>query len=248
MRSRLALVFVVLLGLAGPPVSACDADLVALFTGERPNDVFLQSVNLLAVQAKAFGSSIDDPEKGAAEALATLMKTWVTFDNRFSQSPPSWAAADGQWTPKFKELADDIGAIDRDFRAGQTAPAHIKVLAFVRKLVKLFDQMPKTPDKEALISFSMGFQTLSEAVQTRDVKTFELGLADLASGALLFRANLASPTSAEALAFLDRVDQLQRTYAEAPGTLSVTLNMLVGITEDAFGKMNTKAREQAGGK
>ncbi len=248
MRSNLALVFMVLLlGVAGSPVSGCDADLVALFTGERPDDVFLQSVNRLAVEAKAFGGVIDDPEKGAA-ALATLMKTWVTFDNRFSQSPPPWAAKDRHWTPKFKELADDIGAIDRDFRAGQPTAAHIKVLAFARKLVKLFDQMPKTPEKEALIFFSMGFQTLSEAVQTRDVKTFELGLADLASGTTLYRAHLASPTTAEALAFLDRVDQLQRTYAEAPGTLSVSLNMLVGIAEDAFGKMNTKAREQGAGK
>lgn len=247
MRSCLMLIIGVFLCLAVPPASGCDANLIALFTGEQPNDVFLQTVNLLAFQIKEVGRSMDDPEKGqkkGAAALAALMKSWIPFSARFSQSPPTWAAQDEQWSAKFKELADLIGAIDQNFRGGQPLTAHTKVQAFSRKLVKLFDQMPKTPEKEALIFFSMGFQTLSEAVQMRDAKTFELGLADLASGSILFRAHLASPTSEEALGFLDAVDHLQRTYAETPGTLSISLNTLVAMAEDAFGLMNMKTREQ----
>lgn len=247
MRFCFALILMSALCFVSSPVLGCDADLVALFTGEKPNDVFSQSINLLASQTRVFGSNINKPDL-APGYLSNLMKSWIPFDNRFSQTPPVWAAGDEMWTAKFKQLADDIGTIDREFRAGRLTDAHIRTLAFSRKLVKLFDRMPKSPEKAALITVTAAFQTFSEAALSSDVKLLGEGVAGLSSGSAELRLYLASSTLPEIGVFLTHADQVCSACAQEPGIMPRNIGMLVSIAEDSFGKMNARLRAHSQGK
>lgn len=224
----------------------CDTDLVALFTGENRQDVFSQAIFQLASEARQFGTRISSASPDNAGALlARLKKTWLTFDNRFSQSPPYWAKDDKRWTDKFKELATLIGKIDREFQAGRLTPAHDKTWAFSRQLMTLFEGMPVPPERAALISVTRGFQTTWEAIHQGAANQFEDGLRELLEGASALKSHLATSTLLVAHEFIAKVEQLQRLYQAQPGSITPDLCVHVHNTETAFRELTVRLRRQS---
>ncbi len=223
----------------------CDTDLVALFTGEDRQDAFSQTIFRLASEARKFGTKVSStsPEH-ADEFLSQLMKTWIEFDNRFSQSPPFWAKGDTRWTAKFKELANLIGEIRNEYLEERLTPTHAKTLAFSRQLMELFEGMPAPPERAALITVTRGFQTSWEAINQASPALFEDGLRELNGGASVLKTHLATPTLIVAHDFIVKIEQLQRMYQSLPGSLTPELCIHVHTAETSFRELTARLRRQ----
>ena len=245
MFRALKLLFVVGIFL-GPALGlACDTDLMILFTGKSPSDTFFQSIFRLASEAKDVGQASGAPE-AVGKNVHQLMKTWIGFDNQFSQEPPPWARSDRDWQRKFKELADLIGNFDSWLRDKKLDQLHTGVLAFSRKLFGLLTAMPMPPEKRSLIRIVSDFQTLSVALE--ESAQFREGIEALASETREYRGFLASPALKLSQEFLYKVDQLEKLHLAPPASLPLKMSILVAVAESAFQKMNARAVKRSEGK
>lgn len=161
---RLIGMFFFLAALAAP-LAACDTNLLELVTGRSPGDDFTRLIVTMASQTQDIGRNLPQPEV-AKQHLDALMKSWVDFDNRFSQKPPAWAINDPEWTGKIKSMADLIGGIKKGMNEpGQ--PVHIGVTSLHRRLISLFAAQSLDPLKKRLMRLNESFGRLIQTVEQK---------------------------------------------------------------------------------
>lgn len=220
-------------------VAACDVNLVSIITGENPNDAFSQMIIRLASETRSVGQAVDKPEL-AKENMTRLMKTWVDFDNRFSQTPPEWAKSDQEWNNKIKSLADEIGKIQRELGSLKEEKMHEQILYLSERIMNLLDAMPMTKEKKVLIGIFRRFVALSEGIELNDAKKFGENLAALNEGFKAFRTGLATESMVVTGDAFFLVDQLQKVFKNASETLQPMVKENFRNAEIAFKGMNEK--------
>jgi len=226
---------------------SCDTDLMTLLTGKSPSDSFSQDIFRLASEANDLGQAANEPE-AAGRNVHQLMKTWIRFDNQFTQAPPPWAQNDPNWKGKFKELADLIGTFDSRLREKKLTRLHISVLAFSRKLFGLLSAMPSPPEKRSAIRMILDFQKLWDAIEGRNQAKFREGVEALAGEAREYRGYLATPALLISQDFLSKVDQLEKLHLANPASLTIEMSAKVFVAETAFQEMNAMTIEKVEGK
>lgn len=226
-------------------VFGCDTNLFALFTRENLQDTFSRTIFQLASETRDFGTKVLGTfPKNAEPFLKQLMKTWVTFDNQFSQFPPVWAKSDQHWSDKFKNLANLIGEMQKEYQAGRFSEAHDRTLAFSRQLMQLFEGMPNPPDKVALIKITQGFQLMWNGIDNKNPSIFEEGIRELSSSAATLQEHLSTSTKILGQDFIEQIKIIQHKYSESPGTLTPILRLYTSTAESTFSALTAKIREQ----
>ena len=198
---------------------ACDVNLIAMFTGEKPEDVFLQMVLRLARDTRALGQSFNNREE-TNKLLKQLMVRWVEFDNKYSQSPPLWAKNDAKWQSKLKAMADIIGCIQKDYRQNNFSSVHRQILSLSRRLANLFSALPMAPDHRMLLGFSQNFENLWEAFYEKDRHLFGQAVASLSSEVNGFRTRISSERRNVTDDFFARVEKLKLRCRGVPASMT----------------------------
>ncbi|MFZ2958673.1 MAG: hypothetical protein WA705_17425 [Candidatus Ozemobacteraceae bacterium] len=228
--------------LSGVPGFSCDVNLVSLITGENPSDAFSLTIIKLASETRALGQAISDPDT-AKKNMVTLMKTWVEFDNRFSQTPPEWAKTDSEWNGKIKSVADFIGRINTDLQAGKTEMTHGKVLRLSEQIFHLLDTMPTGERQKCLMRIFRRFVEFAEAFETQDGKKFGEDLHELSADISVLKTLMASGSENLMADLEGQVKQLRELYQLDGASLTMKVKYGYLGAEDCFKKMNENLRK-----
>ncbi|MBF0503428.1 MAG: hypothetical protein HQM09_25150 [Candidatus Riflebacteria bacterium] len=238
----MAFLFAILLFAA--PISACDVNLVSLITGENPNDAFSQMIIKLASETRSVGQALPTPDL-AAQNMKQLMKTWVEFDNRFSQTPPEWGKGDTDWSKKIKSIADFIGRIESDLRAGKNENIHSDILSLSERIFKLLDAMPMSEQQRVLIRIFYHFVKFSEARETSDGSKFSENLKELVTDFSSFQKIVATDSVSLTKDLEFEISQLTQMYKMEGASLTVKVQSRYLAAETSFKKMTENLRKNS---
>lgn len=238
---RLIGVFFLLMGFT-TPLLACDTNLLDLVTGRNPGDDFTRLIVTMASQTQDVGQNISK-EDLAKQHLDTLMKSWVEFDNRFSQKPPAWAVNDPEWTSKIKSMADLIGAIKKGMAEKRQPDVHVSVTCLHRRLISLFAAQPLDPLKKRLMRLNELFGRLAQTLQGGGEATPAELVGSLTVDLKELPAQIPLPAHPFLVPLALEVESLQRELVNGgkPGDLPVRLSILKA--EDLFKEFNGKLNQ-----
>lgn len=238
MTKRILLVFV--LFFAGLPIilNACDTNIISLISGNTASDAFVEKSSKLVELATRIGQNIDSKEKTLL-TVKELMKVWIDFDNRFSQFPPEWAKQDKEWKNKLRDLADRIGTINTTAKK-DLGKTHDMVLDFSKKIMLLYEFLPKSNIGQQLWIILASLQKLADANAQKNAQLFDEKLKETVQALVELKQILPANQKPYLDEFGARLKALEELRLENPDEMSFKLKMVLMMADDAYIKMNEK--------
>lgn len=224
---------------------ACDVNLVALLSGESPDAGFATMIVRLASETRSVGKNLNTPEV-ARTNLVQLMKTWMEFDNRFSQKPPEWARSDVQWAAKLKQMATLIGKISESVQGtegSKESKVHGLIVALSGELTSLFETMPLSKPRQHLRNVSQKISHLIEMKEQNEFAGFPEAVGALADEMVLFQNALGTETAPITLDLAFQVNELKSILASDTTELSQRAVFALLVCEEELAKISAKLNE-----
>ena len=147
-------------------VYACDVNLFSLIAGNTKEKSFIEATTKLAVLSKDLNEGVKSPD--ASKKLENLMNQWMNFSNTYLVFPPEWGKADEKWQSKFNDLAQTLGEIRKNITQDYSK-THKAIMKFSRRLSRLYEKMPNTPESSLLLDFTYGVDDLWISFDNKDL-------------------------------------------------------------------------------
>lgn len=216
--------------------SACDVNLFALISGSSDFDEFAQATGEIAASLKDIGQNFPDQTK-ARPLIKKLMDKWISYSTRFAYNPPDWAKEDKNWLKKMRNLADLIGAIQKNYLTNQRQ-AHIEVLAFSRRLTYLFEKKPLNPMNHFLLSFPQTFDELWQHYYDQNLEPFKESCRKLLKLCMVLPDYVPAKARRSCREFIYSAEELVRLAKSHQPFNSTTLYQGLTFSEQEFSELN----------
>lgn len=239
---RLLCVIVLLIIFCSTQLIACDVNLLAIVSGKRPSNVFTNNIGSLIKDVRNVGQNVFEKEK-SSKYLKTLMLSWVQFDTKYTQFPPTWASDDKNWKAKIKTIANQIGTVKKLLSKNHEVEAHASILSISRKITGLLEYMPMSPKEKLLLCFPAKFDMFCDALKNKNNKTLGLIISELVVEKNHLRKVIGSSTIPITDEFSSWIDSLATTYKKNAKSVNSKLKLSIGFTEAAFNEMNAKLKD-----
>ena len=236
MKNRNNILSILLVLISVIKVYACDVNLFSLIAGNTKEKSFIEATTQLAVSSKNLNENVKSPD--ASKMLENLMNQWMNFTNTYLVFPPEWGKTDEKWKEKFNDLAQTLGEIRKNI--GNDYPkTHKAIMKFSRRLSRLYEKMPNTPESSLLLDFTYGVDDLWISFDNKDLDGIRKVVENLNSKYdLLYNTFKDRDPSRHIKNIEGRLDFLTE-YSEPNKKLEgFAINVLINLLENDLAKLN----------
>ena len=234
MKKSLTIIFFILFSVINS--YACDVNLFSLIAGNTKETAFIKDSTQLAILGKDLNENAKSPD--APKKLDALMSSWLTFSNTYLVFPPEWGKTDENWKNKFDDLAKTLGEI-RKYLGKDKPKTHKSIMKFSRRLSRLYEKMPNTPEGSLLLTFTYGVDDLWVGFDNKDLEGIRKTVEKLNSQYPLLKSTFKERSKAGHIINIEgRLDFLTE-YSEPGKKLdSFSISILISLLENDLTKLN----------
>lgn len=207
------------------PVRGCDDTVLMLVSGANPGDEFAGALLKMGQGLRNMASALNAFNiESAQQNLDQVLQSWVSFDNRYSQTPPFRWKGDPRWTQRVKQLTDLLGVVRANFKAQKYKPTHDMLEGVVIQMTLLSTGAAGARDYEPVLEAEWVMNNLNPSLPGSERVAIESGLSSFTRMVTGLAGSLGSGTS-PLLADISSRAALLQTELETASTLATPVQM-----------------------